>query len=390
MQKYPDWKHGLAYKKGGFEFVEFPLIYTHEVNIIQGKEKYDAAKANKIIDAAITRIVFIKSSGGKIDVRIVNMMPTYDYASAKGFDISQNNATLLDENFCGTIQVRKWDETVIQAQHIVNRKIKSKFKIADAAMLQLNARAKSEVCIRGHWEGIWIHVCFEQYTEMQGDVPTVIACSHGSGPNTHIGDIFVCDEYGEEEDDEDDAGPCDGIYEPQAQADCICAYFGIGCGDDGGDGGGGGPTKEELTIALANGVYETVPSSDIYGSPIPIGADEYEASHIFELGKYKIPVWVTYTFTAYNKVLLKKVNANSKKITGYIFGETKKSGSSIFYACSTETLAGSSVKNIVANGTNCNGMHWYSFEINLIDSNLPIPMHNEQRGTSFNIYSSSY
>jgi hypothetical protein len=270
LQKFPDWKHGIAYKKGGFEFVEFPLVYNHEVNIIQGKEKYDDTKAKRIIDATVTKVVFIKSSGGKIDVRIINMVPTYDYASAKGFDISHNSATLLDENFCGTIHIKKWDETIIQAQQIVYRKIKSTFKVPDAVKLNLTARAANGGCAEGHYEEIWMHTCFEQYTTMQGDVPTVVACSHASGANTYVGQYYVCDRYEDGEDDEDDgSGPCDGIYEPQAQAECICANFGIGCGDDGGDGG-------DENCAQTQAEFQAIVNSKVVAVSNITGSTTYE------------------------------------------------------------------------------------------------------------------
>jgi hypothetical protein len=262
LQKFPDWRYGVAYKKGGFEFVEFPLVYNHEVNIVQGREKNDATKAKRIINATVTKVVFIKSSGGKIDVRIVNMVPTYEYASAKGFDISHNRATLLDENFCGTIHIKKWDETIIQAQEIVDRKIKKKFVLTDAAALNNTARKANGDCEQGHWDILWVHVCFDTHVETVNDIPTVIACNHEDGENTYVGTVFICDDI---DGGGDGLDQCDGIYEQQALAQCICDNYGLGCGGGGGDDGGDNCTQTQAEFqAIVNS--KVVAVSNITGS----------------------------------------------------------------------------------------------------------------------------
>ncbi len=108
-----------------------------------------------------------------------------------------------------------------------------------------------------------------------------------------------------------------------------------------------------------------------------------------QTSKVKIPVWVTYTFEAHNKVKLKKLSNGIKKFIGYDFGSITKSGSSVFYSCSYSTL-GSSYRNIISNGTEINGHHWYNIKLNLLHSSCPIETFDNDYGTGFKIFSSSY
>lgn len=101
---------------------------------------------------------------------------------------------------------------------------------------------------------------------------------------------------------------------------------------------------------------------------------------IFSLGDYKLGILGGWHFKAHNKIIIEK-QGNIKTFKNYIFGETSRTGGSILYTCTQETL-NSSIKTISEDKREITGFHWFSFHVAIIYEQYPIAEDNE-RGISF-------
>lgn len=61
----------------------------------------------KVANATLTRIVFIKTPNNKVVVREIDYVPDWEYLKTKNFDISSNSFAAVDNNFSGTLVVKK-------------------------------------------------------------------------------------------------------------------------------------------------------------------------------------------------------------------------------------------------------------------------------------------
>ncbi len=247
--RMPIWSKGISYTVGKFECVEFPLLYGHKVTIIDGEKNLSTEQKYKLVDTKLEKVVLIKEPNGKIEVRIVSILPKYDYALQMNFDISNNHTNYLDPNFKGIIQVRKWSETIIRTNEIANNKVvkKIKDKLSKSNYTNTTSRSESDATCPesqncpngGHWESFFTHVC-ENNNYTSGDVSVVVACLHTSGDNTYVCQYWVCNsEEGDGEDDDDDT-PVDCSANVLPYEECMCTYYGLqycpdGDGDDGDD-----------------------------------------------------------------------------------------------------------------------------------------------------------
>jgi hypothetical protein len=152
----------------------------------------------------------------------------------------------------------------------------------------------------------------------------------------------------------------------------------------GGNGGLEDPNDETSCTKLTEGLQNAVFAESFTPATNTVlheDANDIEIAHDFELGTYKIPIWVTYTFYAHNKIYIEKTG-NVKKFKDYTFGETTKTGTSLFHVCTCNTVLGSCFKNISADKRLLNGRHDYHFTTALLAENCPIAT-DIDRGKTF-------
>ncbi len=241
--KAPNWNKSTYYKNGSYEFIEMPLVYNYKANILQKVDNISVIDRHRIIQSSIDKVLFIKDKTGKIEVRIMSIQPTYDYALSKNFDISNIHSNAFDPNFAGTIQVRKWNEKIVRTNEVAAGKLVRKIKefkiLRKNSVVTSSANSSQENCECGdHPEVIWVHQCTPD-NYFQGDVMVAVACTDHGQLNT-AETIYVCNDPCSGDGIGGEDGPCSvaGGIPPEQYDACICAYYGgANCdnGDDNGD-----------------------------------------------------------------------------------------------------------------------------------------------------------
>lgn len=233
-KKYPKWSLGERYVKEGLEIVEMPVLYDKTVVLLPGTENTDLNEKKRIANASLNKVVFIKDAGGKINVRLVTIVPTLEYAASKGYDISGNSCKNLDSNFSGYIMSRKWDETTIAILKVSNGKKYQKRSFTRNSNQSVNsgksAASNSAQNSAANGTGeclIWVPKVYK----------VCVVVAEGDEPEPE------CEEWGEAE------SPTQGTFE--INPDCMgdfpdpgeeiepnpCTLYQIGCGDTGGEEG---------------------------------------------------------------------------------------------------------------------------------------------------------
>jgi hypothetical protein len=120
LKKSPKWGLAQSVTKNGLQIVEMPILYDITTILLPGTQSKSQSVKEQLANASLNKILFIKKPNGQISIRLVTIVPSADYAASKNYDISNNNATNLEDNFSGYIMVRKWDETPIKTLKILN------------------------------------------------------------------------------------------------------------------------------------------------------------------------------------------------------------------------------------------------------------------------------
>ncbi|TAF92935.1 MAG: hypothetical protein EAZ47_07935 [Bacteroidetes bacterium] len=256
-KKYPKWSLGESYVKEGLEIVEMPLLYDKTVVLLPGTENTDLNAKKRIANASLNKVVFIKDAGGKINVRLVTIVPTLEYAASKGYDISGNSCKNLDSNFSGYIMSRKWDETTVAILKVSNGKKYQKRSFTRNSNQPVNsgksAASNSAQNSAANGTGeclIWVPKVYK----------VCVVVAEGDEPEPE------CEEWGEAE------SPTQGTFE--VNPDCLgdfpdtgeeiepnpCTLYQIGCDDTGGE-------EDESACETAEAEYRA--KFDSYHSTVP-------------------------------------------------------------------------------------------------------------------------
>ncbi len=118
--KLPDWSKGIAYKLGGNEIVEYPLMKAKNTYMIPSDIAENEGK--KIAAAALTKALFIRDAQGNLFLREVSIVPSYDYLVKCGFDISTNHFGSYSKEFAGSVIVSDWSGKFISGRKLENGK----------------------------------------------------------------------------------------------------------------------------------------------------------------------------------------------------------------------------------------------------------------------------
>lgn len=117
-KKLPEWKSGYIGKIGNSQAVEFPLVTktkSFPINPVSENRNLSQADIMRINNASISRIVFAKSSTGKIEVREVDYIPDWNYLVKYGFDISKISLLGPNFDFSGRVLIKKWDGSIVSS-----------------------------------------------------------------------------------------------------------------------------------------------------------------------------------------------------------------------------------------------------------------------------------
>jgi hypothetical protein len=243
--KLPDWKKGIYIKMGDKEIVEFPFVKEKSVVPITYKSNLSESEKRQIANAAISRVLFIKQKSGNIIVREMQYIPDMDYLEKHNFDISQNMIGKTDNDFSGTIVVKKWNGQETSKNILENGKIIGRIKIQrnNGRSSQMN---RTQACPVGS----------TQVDEYARDCESHL---YGDGMATYdCGEWYPTGNQWCIDDEDIDNNP-GGCSDPSSQ-ECFCELIG-GCYEDPNGGGG-----EEINCANVQGSLEGTSVSEIESS----------------------------------------------------------------------------------------------------------------------------
>lgn len=294
IKKYPVWDLGELFNTGKFQAFEFPLLYPNKCAPMPEGTTLSGTAANRIAESILNKVVLIRSQAGDITVRVVSIIPEYEYAQKKQFDISNNSMKHLDPEFKGWIVVRKWNEEIINIYETRNGKIT---RVLNMKTRQIRSngntsnRSASEIC--GYAEVvIWNKVCIAEPCEPPQEIPCINGCAEWYYEPQLSWD-WVC---------VDGSNNIDCLQSAMPYEQCMCYYYNLDC-DGSGDGGGGYfadtpcsvadslehdaglrrwcdtirgtvPSRRERSIYMVNQNGEYLVAIDTVGNPDSLGAPD--------------------------------------------------------------------------------------------------------------------
>lgn len=313
LKKSPKWGLAQSVTKNGLQIVEMPILYDITTILLPGTQSKSQGVKEQLANASLNKILFIKKPNGQIAIRLVTIVPTIDYATGKNFDISNNNATNLEDNFSGYMMVRKWDETPIKTLKILNG---NSYKNVTIRKMMNNVQTETEQSpCYFEWVPKIYRTCAVAY---QGDEPD-----------------HECEEWDEVE------SPTEGSWElnedcgsgGEQDDDDLCLLFNIGCEVDEEDPcamyGNCGDEEEDECLQYkddAMSIMNNALNSAILSNEITVGVSNNYTS-VDEDGilveNKEVPAhWNYYyindtymgqaQYTAHYKVFLSKRNNNSE------------------------------------------------------------------------------
>jgi len=244
--KTPNWKFGKSYTIGKTQFAEFPLIAARKKVYVS--ENLSETDSRRIVDNTKSKVLFYKTPGKNMEVRVIQFTPSFNYLKSKNFNLSNLSFRDYSKDFKGDFMMFDFDDNFKVGYHFANDAVKSiklRTKILNTSNNGVNATEDEcdeaepgcrievtvvyyEVCTNG-WnaatEGFNPNYCT---IEIESETCTVLYCDGG-------GDIDNC--------------LASGNNTPE---ECTCMLYGVGCEDGGGGGGGGDDPPEEPIAASFN------------------------------------------------------------------------------------------------------------------------------------------
>jgi hypothetical protein len=141
-KQLPNWKISTYRKIGGMEIVEFPLMKARTKITIPKNNSASEKEIQRIADASLIRIVFVKTASNIIFVREINYIPDWNYLQKKEFDISSAGLLKEGNDFSGRIVIKKWNEVEFSRLVVKNGIITHKGTLKGR---QTNGKNSSEI-----------------------------------------------------------------------------------------------------------------------------------------------------------------------------------------------------------------------------------------------------
>ena len=215
--KLPDWNNGVYRKTGTIEIIEFPLIKAKKQIAFPSTGKLNPAEVKRVLDASLTRVLFIKVDKKDIVMRELNYIPDYQYLQNKGFDISEVNLSKEKNDFTGAIHIKTWDSQLLSTRILKNGKVLNTIDFnIQSKINKSNATSKINAC------ELYEVVEYIQYCDgtVYGDTWTATGtCSPWEPTGNVFGPYEVCDNSQNE---------CEFSSNPN----CECEMYGLGCNNN--------------------------------------------------------------------------------------------------------------------------------------------------------------
>lgn len=236
FKKYPKWSAANSFVKNGYQIVEMPLVYNKTTILLPGMAALSSENKERIANASLNKVVFIKTPTNKIITRLVTMVPKFSYAQAKNFDISNNKISGIDNQFDGFIMVRKWNESSFRLSDINHGQTLRRFSFYNSSNGNSGKSTKQKKSTTHRTNDndcplIWVPKMYR----------CCVVAGGGDDPNAEGG----CEVWSEPVE-----SPTQGTWEEDPNCQPVddfdpidlCELYGIGCldGDDYGDGDGEG------------------------------------------------------------------------------------------------------------------------------------------------------
>lgn len=205
-KKMPDWNNGTSYKRGSLHFLEFPLLKEKTALLIGKDTVLTASQASQIVNASLSRVLFIRTPNNQVVVREVNYVPNWDYLQKHDFDISQARYQQSGDDFTGTLIIKDWNGNILSMRRLKDGKIVR--LVSTERTNSTHSQHQREMSCQLVEYCMWYEDC-----EVVGDVMT-----------DNCGEPYMdpTDCYWQEE--------CTGGEEEDP-----CTLYGIGCGGGGGN-----------------------------------------------------------------------------------------------------------------------------------------------------------
>jgi hypothetical protein len=232
IKKMPNWKMGEVYTIGDVKIAEFPLLIDKRKVYVS--EKLSEANAKRVVEHTRYKVIFVQAPNKKIQVRIVQFTPTFDYLQSKNFNLSKLSFKDYQKDFKGDIMLFDFDNNFKNGYHFSNEKLKVihlKTKFPNQ-----NVNSRQPFCDNGvtldpncHYtiHTVFEIICTNGWNIAEGFHPNY--CSIGQIISIEC-ELQYCDPPPNEDQDLTDC-----MASGSTQADCMCSLYGLGCGDDGDD-----------------------------------------------------------------------------------------------------------------------------------------------------------
>lgn len=120
-KKLPDWKKSAYRKIGNIEIIEFPLMKQH-TKLTISKKGLSIVDLQRVANASLARIAFIKKPNGEIVIREIDYVPELQYLKTNSYDISNMNLGDINQKFCGNISIKNWNGKLINKLQLFDGK----------------------------------------------------------------------------------------------------------------------------------------------------------------------------------------------------------------------------------------------------------------------------
>jgi hypothetical protein len=239
--KVPKWNYGKVYKIGNTEVAEFPLSANKKKVFVT--EKLTEADARRVVDATVFKVIFVKSPGKSIEIRILEFIPTFEYLKTKNFNI--NNLSFRDyhKEFKGSFLMFNFNNTLLKGYHFAgaNTKVIKFVEPMQLTSAKSSSQNSSTQNIQSNCDNLpnpdpncTYEVTFTYQITCSGGWTV----EEGYNPNYCTIEILevtcnalICDQPGS-------GGPMDDcIANGGTPEQCLCDLYGLGCGGGGGTGG---------------------------------------------------------------------------------------------------------------------------------------------------------
>jgi hypothetical protein len=228
--KVPNWKKGRVYNIGQYKVAEFPLFINNRRVYVP--ETLADADAKRVVAGTLYKALFVQSSDGTIETRIMQFTPSYQYLSSKRFDISNLSFQNYAAEFKGDMMMFDYDNNMKKGWHFGNGKpkgIKLRTKFANGNRQRTES---SGLCDNIPIEPncyYTVHTVFEYQCSGGWNV------NEGFNPDyCQISQIvsIECELEYCEEPGVDLIQEC--MNQGYTQAECMCQVYALGCENGGG------------------------------------------------------------------------------------------------------------------------------------------------------------